>query len=102
MLKQGRVLDIIVQDKLPPESKFLKRLRALESAENIRMEIDAEASERSLIVGASAINFTVMDDTAYRFEPDRETVKAVACMNNSDLSGQLLTIFNRMRHSLVS
>lgn len=101
MLKQGRALDIIIQEKPLRDSKFLKRIRSLK-VEEIRLEVHENASADSEIVRSRAENFAVMDDSAYRFEPDRKEPKAVACMNDPALSNQLIDAFNFLRHSIAA
>lgn len=46
-------------------------------------------------------NFAVMDEKAFRYEPDNKSIKAQACMNNPKIAKELGSIFQAMDLSIA-
>lgn len=81
-------IKIKVQEQ-PDSSDVVEKLQA---TKNVEISIlDPKSDEAS-----APMNFIVMDGKAFRLERDRNTSSALACANDPDLSGSLMTFFNSL------
>jgi hypothetical protein len=96
--KRGVAIDIIVQSK-SESLRFLNRLKTLDIKESIRMELTENVDKP--LVSQLEVNFAVMDDRAYRLEPDLRELKATACMNDTTTARQLAKSFNLLRSAIA-
>ncbi len=93
-LKRGVRITVITQ-MAPEASPFLSLLRKFkERVEFIEAQINSSPFAQS--VCGWDLNFAVMDERAYRVEPDRALGKAQAVMNNPSYAAGLNEFFKRV------
>ena len=88
-LKNGVRIEILIQDERPEESPFLALVEACPSA--VIATVNSETAK------AAKVNFSVMDNRAFRFENDRDRVTAVANMCEPVIAGSLVRKFEELQ-----
>jgi hypothetical protein len=88
-LKDGVRFEILLQDDRPEDSPFVKLIKGHPSV--------FIATVNSATAKESKINFSVMDNQAFRFEDDRERVTAVANMAEPTTAGVLIRKFEELQ-----
>jgi hypothetical protein len=88
-LRRKKRVSIIVQEE--PEAKNLVEAAELWKKENLPISISAAGPSAESV----QVNFAVMDQTAYRFEQDRDKPEAFACMNDPKSAELLACSFSQ-------
>ena len=88
-IKRGVTVEILLQEKAPQASAFVELLKMCPSA---RVAVANSVSVREAVV-----NFSVMDQRAYRFEKDRERVQATANMFDPRIASLLVQKFEELQ-----
>jgi ATPase subunit of ABC transporter with duplicated ATPase domains len=88
-LRRKKRVSIIVQEE--PEAKALVEAAILWKKENLPISISSAGPSAEPVQG----NFAVMDQTAYRFEQDRDKPEAFACMNDPKSAELLVRRFSQ-------
>ncbi len=84
---KGINIDVLIQENKADESGFSKLLEEKKiPIKNVKQELSDFES-----------NFIVMDDYAFRFEPDRTKFKATACMNMPSTATMLIKLFKSLQ-----
>lgn len=84
----------IVTQVAPQAIELLCKLRNLAKVSPELVQLKRCAPDS--VDAALGYNFAVMDTKAFRYEPDRSTIKADACANNPPLAQKMLNAFNRL------
>jgi len=88
-LQRGVTVEILLQDAEPQKSAFFELIKKTATA---RIAVVNSPSARG-----ATVNFSVMDQRAYRFEEDRDRVKATANMFDPRIAALLVQKFEQLQ-----
>ena len=88
-LKKNVKIEIIVQNDPPDQSSFLEFIKNNQAISIRKIKIDTLKN--------IDVNFSVMDDRAYRFEPKRNDIAANANMNLPEIASLLINKFEDLK-----
>ena len=92
-------IQVLVRDEPEAGSEFLRCFRE-EAKSHPKVALQTNAEAQSNLIKRLASNFAVMDQRAFRLEPDCKNVKAVACMNLPSAAVKLSVMFDRLYASV--
>lgn len=96
-INRGVNIRVITQSE-PADTKFSKWLQeSTARVANIKLKICSPNSKLSDL----ETNFAVMDRRAFRFEPARDKIRAVAAINHAETAGQLGELFDQIDSVVV-
>jgi len=96
-VKRGVKVRVFTQEN-PESSSFVETLRKLVAA---NPDLVALKQGNSNHLNNLGFNFAVMDEKAYRFEPNKADFVAFASMNNPSVCKSLLSVFQTAEASYV-
>ncbi len=97
--RRGIPIQVLVRGEPEAGSEFLRCFQE-EAKLHPKVVIKTNAELQSDLIKRLPSNFAVMDQKAFRLEPDCKNVKAVACMNLPSAAVKLSGMFDRLYTSI--
>ena len=97
-LNRGVFIEVIIQEEKPNESQFATWLQSVSNQENCRAYLKSAFNNPTF--ADLPANFAVMDNLAFRFEPNRKKIAAYASMNNPQDVDVLSKSFDQIKSRL--
>lgn len=92
-VKRGVCLQIVMQSTPLPDSKFVAWAEKSRSAGG---SVTLKQCKPGSPAAALRDNFATMDRKAFRYEPNRTELKANACMNQPEITGEFVSLFEKV------
>src|SRR5260370_1567532 len=93
--RRGIPIQVLVRGEPEAGSKFLRCFQEEAKLHSIAA-LKTNTESQSDLIKRLASNFAVMDQKAFRWEPNYTNVKAVACMNLPSAAVTLIGMFDRL------
>jgi hypothetical protein len=93
----GRGIKVrFVTQSSPKATELVCKLQQFNEHEDVAKQVQLRRCKPSSNESNIGVNFAVMDDTAFRFEPNKREVKAQACANNNKLASKMMVAFEKI------